>query len=240
MRWLALACAALVCAPASAQVMKLHPAPARGGGVAVVTSVGTPFSSGSATATATVTGVTSSAGNPLIVLVTVSPGHTFLCTDPVNGSTGWVSTVPPTGVSSQAQGYCYNLSPLALSGQTITVTPSVSDFITANAAQISGASITAVDIVGPGAFGAGTSATLATGTLGQPNEVIIGSTDLGGNGGATVSPGTGFTALTPTPVTGGSDSAIWAWKSVSSTATTNYDPAWTNSLAYSINVITFR
>lgn len=203
--------------------------------------VGTTGNTGAtSTSTSTVTGVTAVAGQPIVVITTGSSAMTSAtASDSVNGSTGWTCATTFHPGNAKVHTYCYNLNPLSMSGATITITPNTANFMRSAAAQITGATVTAVDVVGAGSSGTGTSGSVATGTLAQANEVVIGTADLDGAGGTTVSNGTGFTALTQVTAAGG-DEIRWAWKVVAATTTSNYDLAWTTSQPYSVNVITLE
>lgn len=210
------------------------------GGIGTTGSTG-----GSSQPNTTITGVNAVAGQPIVVVVVGSSAlgvGVSSISDNVNLTTGWVCGAVFVAPNAQEQVWCWNLNPLAMSSATITFTPVTGNFMRAAAAQITGATVTAVDVQSAPTpvSGTGTGGTVATGALGQTSEVVIGAYDIGGAGGATVSDGTGITALPQVTSVGGGDEIRWGWKAVASASSSNYDPASTNSHPYSLNIITFK
>lgn len=172
------------------------------------------------TTSTTITGVTDSAGN------TYTPGTAIVSV----GSNGRINHF-----------YCAN--PVLLSsGGTITVTyGSTSGSKYASAISTSGlATTTPLDKEGAGSQSSSAlSASVATGTLNQADELILGFVHCDNGGGDTFTEASGFTAnsLASINPTGALHSG---YQIVSSTSTVTYAPSWNVLRGYEGNVVSFK
>ena len=133
--------------------------------------------------------------------------------------------------------YCVTTADLP-NGGTITVAVPSTDTVSATAFALSGMNATPVDTHAHTSNGAsGTSATsVATGTLAQSYEVVVGGLALAGTSSA-FNPGT-LTSIGGVSATGQS---VWAaYQIACSTVTSAFAPSWTTSRAYMSDVVSFK
>lgn len=137
-------------------------------------------------------------------------------------------------------------TPLTTS-DTITVTwAGAAGTKLAVAASIAGLAASPVDGNGAGATGAfvapSTSPpTITTGTLAQPNEIVVGMVSVSGGDGDPFTEATGFTSMSgvSTPLAAGS-SLHWAYRTVASTAPVTYAPILGTSRTWVVNYVTLK
>lgn len=243
----ALACAALVCAPASAQVMKLHPAPASGTVV-----IGTPVSLGTesvATANPVVLPIShdATAGAFIGVIVVIGGGRTApVCSDSkANTYTAALVTV----VGGNFHWFCWSVNPttpLTVGGSdTISVAYSGStDQPVISAFQVSGLSTTSpFDVTGTPASGTGTTVSpVQTTTTGANNEIVITDVVTGGSAGTyATDTGHGFANVNKNQQAGGGSGLFIDYKIVAASGTTvSNAPTWASSSGYVASSWTFK
>ena len=109
-----------------------------------------------------------------------------------------------------------------------------------SAITVSGIAVASpLDVTGTLASGTGTSASVATGTLGQAAELVVGVLEYINTSGT-------FTEATPSwntlsgPTPGSGSNIRWAYQVVNSTTGVTYNPSWGTSRAYGANVFTFK
>ena len=180
------------------------------------------------------------------VTFTTNPG-TLVVNQAITGS-GVTALTQITGGISQWNGS--SASATVNNSQTVvSETLTVSSTITASwttgakpamaAISVSGLDLSApLDITGTINTGTGTSASVATGTLAQANEIVIGALSYNNTPG-TFTEASGFTSLTQ-PTQGSNDNTRWAYQIVAATTTVTYAPSWVTSRAFGANVYTFK
>lgn len=120
----------------------------------------------------------------------------------------------------------------------IKITPSVSASLGVSALLGTGlATSSPLDVTGAGATGTGTTASVATGTLGQAAELVVGAAATTGSNSAYAS-NSPFTDLTAAAIAG--DQMRWGFDIVAATTTVTYAPTWTTSRAFGANVWSFK
>lgn len=209
-------------------------------------AIGAPVNLGGASdATNTVTslvittGANAPAGNLICVAIIGSATlNTATVTD--SASNTYTLTAAKTWNTANRLFIAYCANPVLLSsGQAITVSWTGVARAAVEAISVSGLlTVAPIDVSGAGTAGTGTSDSIATGTLGAANEIIIALTGLA-NTTAGYTPGGSFTSLTA-PTQGNNSTLLWAYQIVAATTTVSYAPSWTTSRAFGSNVYSFK
>lgn len=207
-------------------------------------AIGTPVQLGAGTSSGTSTTVITTsgaitAGDLAVVLVEESSSITVSGVADSAGNTYTAGTAIVSGTRLIQPFYKPNAAAMS-SGGTITVTRSASTGVGyAAAISVSGMDTSSpIDIQTAGSVGTATGYTLATGTLGQADELLVCFTFLSsGSGDAYVQP-SGFTANTA--ASDGTNVLRSGYLIVSSTTTTSPHPTWGVSRTFLGQVVSFK
>lgn len=207
-------------------------------------AIGTPVQLGAAASSGTSTTVITTsgaitAGDLAVVLVEESSSITVSGVADSAGNTYTAGTAIVSGTRLIQPFYKPNAAAMS-SGGTITVTRSASTGVGyAAAISVSGMDTSSpIDIQTAGSVGTATGYTLATGTLGQADELLVCFTYLSSGSGDTYVQPSGFTANTA--ASDGTNVLRSGYLIVSSTTTTSPHPTWGVSRTYLGQVISFK
>lgn len=138
--------------------------------------------------------------------------------------------------------FFYVANPSAVAAGTISFTFSSNTRVQIVVGQAAGGDLTSplgTEAAGQtNASNAGMTGPIATGPLGTSNELIIGASAIAA-GTTTFTESAGFTSLTPTTGAGNGD-LRWAYQIASSSASVDYQTAWTPARQYGADVVTLK
>lgn len=210
-------------------------------------SLGTPAQLGTASAAsggvdtlAITTGPNSAAGNLLVLLAAHGTAAETISSVADSASNTYAAGTQVSSGNFAIRPFYSAASALLLAGGTITTTFSSNDQQYAAAISIPGVLASSpLDKQAAGTASSGTSPSIATGTLAQANEVVIGFIIVEAGAADTFTEASGFT--TGGSIALASNSILrWAWKETTATTTVTYAPTLGTSRSYIANVLSFK
>lgn len=188
---------------------------------------------GAATLALTTTADAPRGGLIVVVCAITTAVNINSCADSA-GNTYVGNTTFSNGTGKSHIFWSFNAIDLPLGG-TITVTYNNTTGIK-NMAAVAVGGIAAANLLGAGALGASTAPTIATGTLGWPNEIVFGLTQVSAGSADTYTEAAGFTSLASSL---NSDGLHWGYQITTANASVTYAPTLGTSRTWGVDTVTF-